>query len=228
MTTHRTDSEAGPPPPARSPSLPPIDSEVAWSASDPDPEPDLHSEEEEDDNAQRIESRFHLPPHHLASDTALYEGDAPNVLADNVLLHPPSAAPRPSIGSRASSWRSALFDTPQRDASSLDEAARSDSKNPRSRRRRDDDDDDDHRYDDNGDQQQGESEEEEEDHRDEHARNKSRYRKMPWHKRPSPIWFIVRVPLSSFASRIQLHTQVSLALTHLYPLACSPERSCSL
>lgn len=196
MATRSTDAAPAASPPAPSPSLP--IGRVAWSASDP--VPDLHPDEEDSDDAQRIESRFHLPPHHLASDTALYEGDAPNVLADNVLLHPPA---RPSIGSRASSWRSALFDDPpQQDSSSPHEGARSsDSKNRRRRtrpHRREDGNDDDHHDGDNGDrqqqQQQGESEEEE-DHRDEHARNKSRYRKMPWHKRPSPIWFIVRSSL---------------------------------
>lgn len=146
----------------------------------------------------QIESRFHLPPHQLASDGALYEGDAPNVLADNVLLHPHTAhlastdptgrtSARPGLGSRTSSWHSALWAT--EDEQDERGRKRSDSKRRKAR----------------GDRGSGPAaspspeaeaghgaaEDEEEDHRDDYARSKSQRRKMPWYRRPSPIWFFV-------------------------------------
>ncbi|GAA5993236.1 hypothetical protein JCM10908_004524 [Rhodotorula pacifica] len=212
MATH-----SGPSAPSPSQSASPT---LAWSASlCPSSSSPPHSPSQSHNHAdadaeeeQPIDSRFHLPPHQLATDSALYEGDAPNILADNVLLHPPNPK-RPAIGSRSSSWHSALWAT-DADAHEREGERRSDDKKKRRRTTTPPAAADRYRDDVNAAQEPGEGEEDDQDHRDEYARSKSRHRKLPWYKRPSPIWFfpgtlVIALTMGmTIAPKLEIYTQL--------------------
>lgn len=194
--------------------------------------------------ADRSDADLHLPPHRLLPDdgAAVYEGDAPNVLADHLLLHPhahahahhpastshPHSTPgRPPIGSRNSSWHSALFATHLDDdggaQGTAQGLARSGSRaSSRRRRRQDPTTSGDRTFSPSArpgypaaehasDHGEGAAEEEEEDEDgqgdDEHARSRRHHRKLKWYRRPSPIWFFVRLH-----GRLSQHPDTQLTL----------------
>lgn len=179
--------------------------------------------------ADRSDGDLHLPPHRLLPDdgAAVYEGDAPNVLADHLLLHPHAHAHahhpastslshstpgRPPIGSRNSSWHSALFATHLDDdggaQGTASDPARSGSRASSRRRRRQDlapgdrtpssavgagQHAEEHASDHAEEAQEEEEEDEDGQGDDEHARSRRHHRKLKWYRRPSPIWFFVRL-----------------------------------
>ncbi|GAA5903451.1 hypothetical protein JCM8208_001923 [Rhodotorula glutinis] len=123
-------------------------------------------------------SRLHLPPHHLVSADAAYEGDTPNLLADHLFL-------RPQPPSRSSSWHSIL--KPASDSHHAAHHPPRPSSPPRSTS---------HPHDSHADHHVDLDHEQERyparprpTTRSSHSRSKSRVRNLKWYQRPSPIWF---------------------------------------
>ncbi|BGP35454.1 hypothetical protein JCM10296v2_007292 [Rhodotorula toruloides] len=176
-----------------------------------------------------LSSRLELPPHALASQGAPYEGDVPNVLAEQ-LLHPPTQ--RPGLGSRGSSWASILRGDDERGGARDDEAREGEIAGTEGRRtaskglsgsrgspfegaragpggeatnRAGSAQDDEEEEGGNG-QRRGE--------RDAHERSKSRRRKLRWYQRPSPIWFfpgtfIIALTMGmTIAPKLEIYTQL--------------------
>ncbi|BGO95714.1 hypothetical protein NBRC10512_007413 [Rhodotorula toruloides] len=176
-----------------------------------------------------LSSRLELPPHALASQSAPYEGDVPNVLAEH-LLHPPTR--RPGLGSRGSSWASILRGDDGRGGARDDEAREGEIAGTEGRRRAstgisgDGDAPIEGAGAAPGDEAtsragsaQGEEEEEggngqRRGERDAHERSKSRRRKLRWYQRPSPIWlfpgtFIIALTLGmTIAAKLEIYTQL--------------------